>query len=186
MATQKYLIVGATGKQGGAVVDCLLRSTLQSIHIYALTRDANSSRSKYLAANPKISIVVGDAAIPEPVFAQIGTPLDGVFCMTNPGGKITEEDQARAIIDACVKHRVKHFVFTSGDRGGPDVSDNNPTPVPNLRSKHIIEGYLKEQAEGRMIFTILRPVTFMEMYVEPSFSPSGQKIEWKTQLSFVP
>jgi len=83
--------------------------------------------------------------------------------MTVPGQKVSEEDQARALIDASIKYRAKHFVFTSGDRGGPSKSDNNPTNVPNLKAKHDIEVYLKTQAEGRMLWTILRPTTFMDM-----------------------
>ena len=83
--------------------------------------------------------------------------------MTVPGQKASEEDQAKALIDAGIKYRVKHFVFTSGDRGGPEKSDKNPTNVPNLRAKHEIEVYLKAQAEGRMSWAILRPTTFMDM-----------------------
>jgi uncharacterized protein YbjT (DUF2867 family) len=71
--------------------------------------------------------------------------------------------QARALIDASILHRVSHFVFTSGDRGGSEVSDHTPTKVPNLKAKHDIEVYLKEQAQGRMSWTILRPTTFMDM-----------------------
>ena len=163
MSTKNYLIVGATGKQGGAVLDSLLKGPSSStIHIFALTRNADSSRAKSLSAIPQVSVIVGDPAIPEPIFAATGSSLDGVFCMTVPDGKVSEEDQAKALIDASIKYRVKHFVFSSADRGGP-LSDTNPTTVPNLLSKHNIEEYLKEQAEGRMTWSILRPSTFMDM-----------------------
>jgi len=151
MATRNYLVIGATGRQGGAVLDCLLKTSSSSpIHIFALTRNSDSPRAKSLDALTNVTVVVGDPATPEPIFANIGRAIDGVFCVTVPGGKVTEEDQAKALIDACIKHRAKHFVFSSGDRGGPEVSGTNPTSVPNLRAKHFIELYLKEQAEGRM------------------------------------
>jgi uncharacterized protein YbjT (DUF2867 family) len=163
MSTKNYLIVGATGKQGGGVIESLLKNPSTPFHIFALTRNAESARAKSLATIPNVSVIVGDPAAPESIFSELPKSLDGVFCMTVPGGKISEEDQAKPLIDACIKHRVKHFVFTSGDRGGAEISHTNPTPVPNLQSKHYIELYLKEQAEGRMTWTILRPTTFMEM-----------------------
>lgn len=166
MATRKYLVIGATGKQGGSVVSSLLSASPSMkfpIHIFALTRNAASPRAQSLAANPNISIIVGDPSLPETIFSQIGSGIDGVFCMTVPGQKASEEDQARALIDASVKYRVNHFVFTSGDRGGPGKSDVTSTNVPNLKAKYEIEVYLKSQAEGRMGWTILRPATFMDM-----------------------
>ncbi|KAG0645925.1 hypothetical protein D0Z07_7847 [Hyphodiscus hymeniophilus] len=164
MGTRKYLVVGATGKQGGSVVSALQSlSPSFPIHIFALTRSVSSPRAQSLAADPNVSVIAGDPSTLETVFSQIGTGIDGVFCMTVPGQKAREEDQAKAFIDASIKYRVKHFVFTSGDRGGPGKSDNNPTNVPNLKSKHAIEVYLKAQAEGRMAWTILRPTTFMDM-----------------------
>src|SRR4051812_40296422 len=117
MAAQKYLVLGATGRQGGAVVESLLKSS-SPIHIFALTRNAESGRAKALDAIANVSVIVGDPTAPEPIFAQIGKAIDGVFCVTVPG-KVSEEDQAKALIDACIKHRVQHFVFSSGDRGGP-------------------------------------------------------------------
>jgi len=53
------------------------------------------------------------------------------------------------------------FVYTSVDRQG-DKSDSNPTYVPHFASKHKIEMYLKEKADGKMTWTILRPVAFMD------------------------
>lgn len=53
------------------------------------------------------------------------------------------------------------FVYTSVDRQG-DKSDSNPTFVPHFASKHEVELYLKEKAEGKMTWTILRPTAFMD------------------------
>jgi len=178
MATQNYLVVGATGKQGGAVLSALLSaSPAFPIHIYALTRNSDSPRAKSLAAHPHVTVVVGDPASPSSIFSQLDRPVAGVFCVTIPG-KVSEESQAEALIDACVKHRVAHFVFTSGDRGGPEVSETTPTSVPNLQSKYRIEKYLKTQAEGRMSWTILRPTTFFDM-LSADFPGKGFASMWR-------
>ena len=128
MATRRYLIVGATGKQGGSVMSSLLSSSPAfPIQIFALTRNVTSSRAQSLAKKPNISVIVGDPSFPESIFSQIGSSVDGVVCMTVPGQKTSEEDQAKALIDASIEYRAKHFVFTSGDRGGREVSDRTAT-----------------------------------------------------------
>lgn len=74
-----------------------------------------------------------------------------------------EEAQAYPVIDEAVKNGVEHFVFTSVDRGGPGISEKNPTEIPHFASKHRIEEYLKEKSAGtKTKWTILRPVTFMD------------------------
>ena len=61
-----------------------------------------------------------------------------------------------------IANNVKHFVYSSVDRGGTN-SDNDPTDVPHFISKHNIERHLQEKAAGTgMSWTILRPVAFMD------------------------
>ena len=104
------------------------------------------------------------------IFAQAGGKgsIWGVFLMTVPamGTKeavSAEETHGNNLIDAALANDVKHFVYTSVDRGGAGVSDTNPTPIAHFISKHNVELHLKEKAEGTsMTWTILRPVAFME------------------------
>ncbi len=63
------------------------------------------------------------------------------------------------------------FVYTSVDRHG-EKSDTNPKFVPHFASKHYIELYLKEKAEGKMTWTILRPTAFMDT-LTPDFMGKG-------------
>jgi uncharacterized protein YbjT (DUF2867 family) len=77
------LVTGATGNQGGAVVNALLAANAD-FNILALTRDANSSSSQKLKAkSPAISIVQGDLNDTENVFktakAASNQPIWGVF-----------------------------------------------------------------------------------------------------------
>jgi uncharacterized protein YbjT (DUF2867 family) len=165
---RRFLIAGATGKQGGAVVSALLddRANLTSneqFDILCLTRDVHSPRARSLASKPGVSLIQGDLF--HAAALNNAGPLDGVFCVTTPGKPGDEERQARALIDASVAHGVRHFVFTSVDRGGEELSEKTATGVSYFASKHRIEEYLKKKAgesEGRFTWTILRPVAFMD------------------------
>ncbi|RBA20854.1 hypothetical protein FPRO05_08301 [Fusarium proliferatum] len=162
--TQKtMLIFGATGKQGGAVIDNILsNSPDSSFNIIAVTRDPTSRKAQALAANPKISVVEGDLDNVGAIFAKTG-PVWGVYSVQINSD--AEEQQGKAVINAAVQHGVQHFVYSSGDRGGPERSPNNPTYVKNFAAKYAIEKHLEQQARDsvqQMTYTILRPVTFFE------------------------
>lgn len=94
--------------------------------------------------------------------------LQGVFLVTVPdmGSKDAankETTQGCAMVDAAVANGVKHFVYSSVDRGGPGRSDTNPTKIPHFIAKHDVEQHLREKASASdMNWTILRPVAFME------------------------
>lgn len=51
--TKVFLVTGATGKQGGAVIDALLAQP-SSFTILAITRNTNSASAQKLAANSPI------------------------------------------------------------------------------------------------------------------------------------
>jgi uncharacterized protein YbjT (DUF2867 family) len=181
MATKVFLVVGATGTQGGSVISALLSSkSPQSIRILALTRDTNSSKAKALAAtDSQITLISGDPTSPDEIFKKANTPIDGVFCVTVHGPAGSEEAQAEGLIDASLTHGVKHFFFTSADRGGDILSETNPTPVPHIATKYRIEQYLKQKAQGTpMAWTILRPVTFMDN-LTPDFQGKGFAAMWR-------
>lgn len=87
--------------------------------------------------------------------------------LQNPIGKNAsvkkEELQGKALIDGALANNVKHFVYSSVDRGGNDFSYETRTDIPHFISKYHIEHHLVESAKGKMNWTILRPVTFMEV-----------------------
>ncbi len=168
MAVRTLLITGATGKQGGAVIDALLKSS-QEFKILALTRNTSSSSAESLSSKPNVTVVEGDPANPGPIFIT-HKPIYGVFSVTALGTKAGQEEiQAQPLIDESIKNGVDHFVFTSVDRGGPGVSEKNPTEFLHFQVKHRIEEYLKKQAAGtQMQWTVLRPTAFMDNLV-PGF-----------------
>jgi uncharacterized protein YbjT (DUF2867 family) len=157
------LITGATGKQGSAVISALLAAAPTSpFKIIALTRDAKSRGALNLASNANITIIEGDLSNPNAIFSQAG-PIWGVYSVqvNSPA----EEQQGKALIDAAVAHGVQHFVYSSGDRGGLERSEVDPTNVKNFAAKFNIEKHLEVAAaksRQKMTYTILRPVTFFE------------------------
>ncbi|MCJ1376981.1 hypothetical protein MMC17_000071 [Xylographa soralifera] len=162
-SSRTILITGATGKQGGAVIANLLAAQdSQPLHIIAVTRSKASKSAQSLAAKSNVSLVEGDLDDPTAIFKQTG-PVWGVFSVQLNSD--AEETQGKALIDAAVANGVSHFVYTSGDRGGPVKSPIDPTPVKNFMAKYNIEKYLVKQAAvstQEMTYTILRPVTFFD------------------------
>jgi uncharacterized protein YbjT (DUF2867 family) len=143
------VVMGSTGKQGGAVA----RGLLERGHkVRAVTRDPNSSQAKSLA-NAGATLV---AASLEDT-AAITKALEGatsLFAMTTPfgGGADAETRQGIAAADAAKAARV-HLVFTSVG------SANRQTGVPHFDSKYEVEKHI---AKAGVRATILAPVAFME------------------------
>ncbi|OTA61549.1 NAD(P)-binding protein [Hypoxylon sp. EC38] len=187
--SRAVLITGATGKQGGAVVNALLKANAD-FEILALTRDSQSASAQRLVQkSPKIKLVTGNLNAVDNIFAKAKevtkTPIWGVFSVqTAMGGGAnvrSEEIQGKALVDASLKNGVKHLVYSSVDRGG-EKSDDNPTDIPHFISKHNIEKHLFEKTKnGEMNWTVLRPVAFFEN-LTPNFFGKVFATSWKINL----
>ena len=149
--------------------------------ILALTRNPNSSAAKALAAKSRsIRLVTGNLDNPATIF-NATTSIWGVFSLQVSFGEGAsperEERQGKALVDAALKHGVKHFVYSSVDRGRN--SDSDPTNVPQFASKYRIEKYLQEKSAGTdMTWTILRLVGYMEN-LNPGFVGKASASMWK-------
>ncbi|RDW83107.1 hypothetical protein BP5796_04598 [Coleophoma crateriformis] len=164
------LVTGATGNQGGAVIDEIIAAgKANELTILAVTRNTESNGAKKLVskAPQSIKLVRGDMNDCESLFASIKEPIHSVFCVSIPAMGFrakegAEENTANALIDAAHENGVKHFVFTSVDRHGAE-SDSIDTECPHFISKAKIERHLKQKFSGPdHSWTILRPVAFME------------------------
>ncbi|KAK5634188.1 hypothetical protein RRF57_009902 [Xylaria bambusicola] len=168
---RKILVVGATGQQGSAVLSELSRiattsNSLQNVKVLALTRKASSKGAQSLISkyskSLNLEVVEGNTKDPEPIFAA-HKDIDAVFSYTTmPVAE--EEEQAKPLITAAAKHGVKHFVYSSVERGGDERSWENPTDVPHFITKHNVEHHLRKTCAENpsMKYTILRPVAFMD------------------------
>ncbi|KAL4886411.1 hypothetical protein BJY04DRAFT_213179 [Aspergillus karnatakaensis] len=184
------LVTGATGKQGGALIRSLV-SKNAPFQILAVTRNTQSASAQRLSKlSARISLVQGDLDRPAELFqaakALSSSPIWGVFSVqTVLGNTTSEEVQGKALVDEAVKNNVKHFVYSSVDRGG-DNSVNNPTPVPHFIHKHNIEKHLIEKTKGTgMQYTILRPVAFYEN-LTPDFFGKVFTTSFKSALKGAP
>lgn len=207
MSIRKILVTGATGNQGSAVINALLANPPPFQHeILALTRNADSAAAKKLAAkSSKVTLLSGDMNDCPAIFAKAGGSNDdgelwGVFSVQLPAmgqknvAEDVEEQQGMALVDAALAAGVKHFVYSSVDRGG-DNSIDDPTSVPHFISKHKIEHHLIEAAKDPeknkqgMTYTILRPVAFFENlspdFIGKGFAAMWQKLGRKTPLQLV-
>lgn len=161
--SKTILITGATGKQGGAVLKALTNNP--SFTLLAVTRNANGEGAKkMIAKGSNIKVVEGNLDDVPALFKSAAdiakAPLWGVYSVQlSQGTGVTHEGeitQGKAMVDEAVKAGVKHFVYSSVERGGDEASWNTPTPVPHFQSKYEIEHYLRDHA-GSMGWTILRP-----------------------------
>lgn len=166
--TRTILVTGATGKQGSAVIDALLAADEKQVplSIIAVTRDSTSRAAQALATKPNVRVMEGDLADPDAIFDRAtvdGNPVWGVFgVQTNTPD---EEKQGKALVTASVARGVRYFVYSSGDRGGPEKSEVDPTFVKNFAAKFNIEKHLQKLAATspqNMTYAIFRPVTFFE------------------------
>jgi uncharacterized protein YbjT (DUF2867 family) len=166
--TRTIAVAGATGAQGGAVVDALLE---QGARVRALVRSTGSERARNLA-NRGVDLVQIDAKDP----ASLKNSLQGVdafFFMTTPYGDSHDTDidseiqQGVEFADAAAAAQVPHVVFSSV--GGAERNSG----VPHFESKRRIEEYV--QTRG-LSATIVRPVFFMDNFASMAPTVEGNEL----------
>ena len=147
----RVLVVGATGNQGGAVVDGLLALDDDQFSVYGLTRDATSEKAQALA-DRGVTVVEGDLNDTESLRDAMDN-VDAVFAVTNYfiAGFEGEIEQGTNLAEVAAESGIDHFVYSSV--GGADRTDE---------VEHFISKYRVEQriAEMELPTTVLRPVYF--------------------------
>ena len=148
----RVLVVGATGNQGGAVVDHLLASTA-AFDVRGLTRDATSDAAQALE-DRGVTMVEGDLDDPETLRDPVGD-ADAVFAVTNfwTEGYDAQVQQGKNVADVAAEEGVDQFVFSGVG------SHDEDTGVPHFDSAGEIDEYVRDLD---LPWTILKPVFFME------------------------
>ncbi|QKW39730.1 NmrA/HSCARG family protein [Actinomadura sp. NAK00032] len=160
----KTVVIGATGRQGGAVTHLLLE---RGHEVVAYVRSEESPAAKKLSAQGA-RLAVGDLADPE-ALQRACAGAEAVFGLSVPfgeGGKDEEVAQGRLLVDT-VGRLDAHLVYSSV-RGGDRME---ATSVDHADSKQIIEAYLRERPVRA---TVLGPVYFMENALNLGFSRLGE------------
>jgi len=141
MADKKLIVVlGATGAQGGSVVEALLKDG--SFKVRGITRDASKDEAKALAAKG-IEIVAADVSKPE-TYGAIFKGAYGAFVVTNfwdPSSMGKEKEQGKALVDAAKSAGVTHFQWAS--LPDVEVESNHKFHVPHFTDKAKVEQYAK-------------------------------------------
>ncbi|MGO4559999.1 NmrA/HSCARG family protein [Mesorhizobium sp. 2RAF21] len=148
---------GATGRQGGSVVEALLRARWP---VRAFVRDAGAPKSMALH-DAGVELVQGSFDDTAAIRAAMRGTY-GVFSVLP--GNLVEEGEVRAgsaIADLAVESGVAHFVYSSGASAGEKL-----TGVARFDAKPRIEAHIRGLP---ITATIIRPMIFMEMLVRPGF-----------------
>lgn len=145
-----YVVLGATGGQGGAVVDALLDS---GHRVRAVVRASSSGRAQRLQDR---GVELAEADISDA--AALATAMSsaaGVFAMTTPfeDGEEAELAQGRAIVAAATDAAVPHLVFSSV------ASADQHTGIPHFETKAVTERVLTQSG---VPYTIVGPTYFYD------------------------
>jgi uncharacterized protein YbjT (DUF2867 family) len=162
-SAEPFAVFGATGQQGGAVVDALLA---QQAPVRALVREPDSERAQALA-HRGVELARIDIEAPDSLVAALAGSA-GFFFMTTPSGGMENPDiaaetpQGIALAEAAAKAGVPHTVYSSV--GGADRDSG----VPHFETKRRVEEKL-DTLDIRT--TLVRPTSFMEnfAFMGPSF-----------------
>ena len=154
------LVIGATGNQGGSVVQSLLP---KGHNIRTITRNPDSDKAKKLKEQG-VEVMKGDFSDSDSLL-KAATGMDTIYAMTTPFEEGTEAEvkQGIAMADTAKKANVGHFIF--GSVANADLNTN----IPHFDSKYEVEKHIT--ALG-IPYTISAPVFFMDNYFSPWFLPA--------------
>jgi uncharacterized protein YbjT (DUF2867 family) len=147
------LVLGGTGRQGGAVARELLR---RGRKVHALIRDPQAPAAQALVGAGAV-LVRGDLNDEASLRAAM-QGMHGVFSVQtfrSEGGVDTEERQGKAVADAAADAGVAHVVYSSV--GGAERSSG----IPHFESKWKVEQHLRKLG---LPVTVLRPVMFYDVF----------------------
>lgn len=157
MDTSTIAVCGATGKQGGAVLDSLIEDGRWNL--VALSRDPDGPRARAIRER---GVEVRPADLDDPdslVTAFVG--VDRVYGLSTPEtaeGKVDSEMDRRHginVVDACVANDIQHLVMSSVLY----VEERQEERLDYIRPKKETEDYI---ALRGVPHTIIRPASFMD------------------------
>jgi len=147
-------VTGATGNQGGAVIDHLLASETD-FDVLGLTRDTSSDAASALESRG-VEMVEGDLNDPDSLRPHVAA-ADAVFAVTNfwTQGYDAQVQQGKNIADVSAEEGVEQFVFSGVG------SHHEDTGVPHFDSAWEIE---QHAASLDLPMTVLQPVFFFQNF----------------------
>jgi uncharacterized protein YbjT (DUF2867 family) len=169
---QTILVLGATGRQGGAAARALFA---RGFAVKALTRDPDKPAAQALMTLG-VSVVKGNIDEPR-LLLEAMHGVDGVFSVQTPygpGGVNHETRAGIAVAEAARAAGVAHLVYSSV--GGAERG----TGIPHFESKYLVEQHIREAG---LYATIIRPVFFMENFAQTGPKEVGGELVLRMALS---
>ncbi|WP_433626951.1 NmrA/HSCARG family protein [Halomicrococcus sp. NG-SE-24] len=150
----RVLVAGATGNQGGAVVDNLLASDTE-FDVRGLTRDADGDAARALA-DRGVTMVEGDLNDQESFRSHVAD-ADAVFAVTNfwTQGYDAQVRQGKNLAQVADEEGVDHFVYSGVG------SHERDTSIPHFDSAWEIERHAQDLD---LPMTVLQPVFFFQNF----------------------
>ena len=187
-------VFGATGQQGGAVIDYVLNDAelSQVYKIRAITRDPSSKNAKRLGE--KVEVVQADVSDR----ASLETALTGthtIFAMNapafGPNALEIEYNSVKTIADVAVEKNVQFIIFSTLP-SVKEMSGGKYTKITPFDAKAKAEQYIRGLPIKSAFYS---PAFFMENFQHPNFqapqkAPDGtwvmaRHMSPKTQLHYI-
>ncbi|RQR24607.1 NmrA/HSCARG family protein [Burkholderia sp. Bp9142] len=152
-SAKTVVVLGATGRQGGAVARVLAAEGQWQVR--TISRNPDSEVARRLASSG-IDVVLGNMDDPTTLLAAF-RDVYGVYSMQGTDqGMETEVKRGIAVANAALASGVEHFIYASV--GGADRG----TGVLHFESKWRIEEHVRRIG---LPATIIRPVFFMDNFI---------------------
>jgi uncharacterized protein YbjT (DUF2867 family) len=167
----EVLVVGSTGRQGGAVARALLHG---GHRVRALTRDlANPAADALRLRGARLAWADLDD---ETRMNEAVEGVDAIFAVTTPydSGPDAETRRGLLLADLARRHGVRHFVYSSS------VGSAQRTGVRVFDSKHEVEQCLRALS---LPYTVVSPAFFMENLLTPRWLGFLQRGELSLPLT---
>jgi uncharacterized protein YbjT (DUF2867 family) len=162
MADKKIIaVLGATGSQGGGLIQAILDDPSGGFQARAITRDVNSDKAKALAAKG-VEVVAGDID-DEASLKRAFTGAYGVFGVTFFWAHFSPEKEganAKAIANAAKQAGVKHVIWSTLEdtRKLVPLSDDR---MPTLQGKYKCPHFDAKGESDHFFSDLGLPVTYL-------------------------
>ena len=162
MSQKKIIVVfGATGAQGGGLVRAILNDSNSEFTVRAVTRDANSDKSKALEAMGA-EVVEADLAHPEKVLKAMEGAY-GAYCVTFFWAHFSPEQEAaeaKCMADAAKAAGLKHVIWSTLEDTRLHVPLHDDR-MPTLQEKYKVPHFDSKGESNRFFTEAGVPTTFL-------------------------
>lgn len=163
-------VFGATGQQGGSVIDYVLSDPelSQTYTLRAICRDTSSSKAQLLKSKG-VEVVQADIILSRASVEAALTGVHTVFAMTavhfGPDGYEVEYNSAKTMADVAVEKGVEYFIFSTLPPA-KEISGGKYASMVPFDVKADAERYIRGLPIKSAFYC---PGSFMQNFVDPVF-----------------